>query len=644
MLLPASERGGAYARMPSHPSFTSLAAGASLRMGAPRGGFGLSVAPSGAIEIAPDLNDRPGAMVLLRFALELAWMVRVPDLPPAAATLLAARAAGSFLTLLPSAVRDAALEDPAMPLFLRLAGHVPPLAQLTACWRLLAEADAVAAEPPDLTALHWVERLWPLASPTEALLLQGGDDRLLPSPETAQNRYLCTPWPQPDMVSFSSCTASSISEASQAEAERARQDMFAAALNGPLDAVIDSASDQVTAELLSHFGAEDIAEAVLAASGTDATLLLTGLLAAERPRETMTTILMSPSETGSGVPEAVQGRHFAPCTASGAAVEKGGAVDGFPPGLALVSVALRTPDGLPRPPEAIAAACEAAIDAAVASGHAVLHAIDGSKTGLAAPHLLALDLLADRFKDKLDIVIDACQLRIEPETVRLYLQRGWPVLITGSKFFGAPGFCGAILFPRKRFRRIAGAGRLPNGLGAYTGVSEGRFSRRCPGLLMRWAAALTNMRAFGAMPAADICRSIDIAGARARAAMMRHPHIHLVQSPRPMLGPWSHRPTVLTFALRGKDGFLSAAALRPYYLALATDASASLPASASAASRSLAAQPCRIGQPVQLGGPAQGGLRIAFSAAQITATDDVRPGLATVFGKLAVLLEHTHLA
>ncbi len=644
MHLPAAYRGGAHALVPVHPAFASLIARARMRIGDPPGRLGLAVEPSGAIEIAPGLNDRPGALVLLRFALERAWMGRVPALPASAATLLAARAAGCFLNLLPEATRNAALEDPAVPLFARLAGDLLPLAQLTACWRLLAEADSGAGDPPDLAALNWVERLWPLAAPTEALLLQGGDDRLVPNAGSAQNRYLCAPWPQPDIVSFSSCTASSISPAAQEEAEQARQDMFAAALHAPLDTVLDSASDQVTAELLSHFDAEDIAEAVIAASGTDATLLLTGLLAAERPRETMTTVLMSPAETGSGVPEAVQGRHFAPCTASGAAVEKGGAVDGFPPGLALVSVALRTQEGLPRAPAAIAAACEAAIEAAAQSGHVVLHAIDGSKTGLAAPHLLALDLLADRFKDKLDIVIDACQLRIEPETVRLYLQRGWPVLITGSKFFGAPGFCGAILFPRKRFRRIAGAGRLPDGLGAYASVSEGRFSPRCPGLLIRWAAALTSMRAFGQMQAADICRAIDHAGAQARAAMMRHSTINLVQAPRPVLGPWSHRPTVLTFAVRGQNGFLSAAALRPYYLAMAADAAGTLREGNDAASRALAAQSCRIGQPVQLGSSSLGGLRIAFSADQITANEDIRPGLAAVFSKLALLLDGATLA
>jgi hypothetical protein len=608
----------------AHPALQPLLAGSKITRGLPAGAIGLAVSPEGVVCAGPALADRPGALVLLRFGLELAWMRQLPGLGTAAAILLAGRAAGCFLSVLPGAAREAALQDPTVPLFRRLAGSLPPIAQLAACWRLLAEAGADGDEPPDLACLQRVEQLWSLALPTEALLVEGGDDRLTLDPVTGQNRYLCPPWPQPGVVAFSSCTASSISPGAFAAAEQVRQDLFAAALEASTDTVLATASDQITAELLVHCGAEDLAEAVLAASGTDATLLLTGLLAAERPRKTITTVLMSPAETGSGVPEAVQGRHFAPCTASGLAVEKGGAVEGFPPGLSMVSVSLRTPDGLPRDEAVIAAECEQAIEAAAKRGHVVLQAIDGSKTGLAAPHLLALDLLAARFAGQLDIVIDACQFRIEPATLRAYLERGWPVLVTGSKFFGAPGFCGAVLFPRARLRRIAGGGRLPDGLGAYANVSDGSVSRRCPGLLLRWTAALFQMRLFACMPEGDVRHAIDAAGAHTRAAMMRQPRLHLIPAPRPHTGTWSDRPSVLTFAVRDGAEFVSAAALRPLYLALAAAAHGPV---------------CMFGQPVHLGSPAIGGLRVAFSAAQIVSGEDLRPDLAAAFGKVAGLLE-----
>jgi len=110
-----------------------------------------------------------------------------------------------------------------------------------------------------------------------------------------------------------------------------------------------------------------------------------------------------------------------------------------------------------------------------------------------------------------------------------------------------------------------------------------------------------------------------------------------VQSPRPGTGAWSHRPSVLTFALHSAGRLLPAAELRPFYLAMAGSAAGHLPDRAGQAARAVAVQPCRIGQPVQLGAHI-GGLRIAFSAAQIATTDDLAPSLAIVFAKLDGLL------
>jgi hypothetical protein len=605
-----------------HPALSALRGRVTATPKASAGKMGLAVTAPGQLTVDPALGDRAGVLVLLRFGLELAALRCISVLPAASATLLAGRAAGLFLRVLPGAEQRAAVADPAVRLLVRLAGELPPIAQLAACWRLLTEALVSDEAAPNLVALQLVDRLWTLAAPTEGLLVAGGDERLTLDAETGLNRYLCAPYPAPGVISFGSCTASTISEAAFAAAEGVRQDLLAATCQMPGEAVLARASDQIVAELLVHLEVSDIAEAVLAASGTDATLLLTGLLAAERARETITTVLMSPSETGSGVPEAVQGRHFAACTASGLVVEKGGAVEGFPPGLSLVTVALRDGDGLPRAAEDVARECEAAIERAAARGHVVLHAIDGSKTGLAAPGLLALDLLADRFGDRLDIVVDACQLRIEPALVRRYLERGWPVLVTGSKFFGAPGFCGAVLFPRARLRRIAGGGRLPDGLGAYASLSDGCVSRRCPGLLLRWAAALTHMAAFGALPAADVRGAIDEAGAQIRAAMMREGWLRLVPAPRPAGLGWSDRPSVLTFTVAGREGWLSAEALRPLYRGLARSGEES----------------CLVGQPVVLA-PGVGGLRLAMSAAQIVQREDLRPKLGVVFGKLAALVD-----
>ncbi len=561
-------------------------------------------------------QQRPGARVLRRFDREAAWLRLVPGMTPQAATLLAAHAAGCFLDIMPHTDRAAALEDPAIPGFLRLATPDPDPATLLLAWRHFF------GTPPDSGALATVQRLWRFAAPLEKLLTGGGDDRLTLDPRTARNRYLCAPHPEPEVVAFSSCTASSPSDLAFEAAERARQSLLKAAAARGANPALREASRHVTAALLAHFGVADLADAVTAASGTDATLLLTGLLAAEHPAQPFTTILMSPGETGSGVPDAVRGQHFASCTASGSAVVKGGAVAGFPPALTMTSIRLRDPDGLPRDPAALEAEAEAAIEAVLArGGHAVLHAIDGSKTGLTGPDRAACRRLAQKFGLRLDIVVDACQARIEPSIMRWYLEQGFPVIVTGSKFFGAPGFCGAALFPRARLRRITGGGRVPNGLGAYADMTEDGISRRCPGLLLRWEAALAEMQRFAAVPPEAVRDALDTLGAQIRAGIMRSDRLRLIPSPRPDGAGWSDRPSVFTFAVRGPDGWMSAAALRPLYIALNTGTPR-----------------CRIGQPVEIA-PCLGGLRIALGAAQLRPGADLRPELAALFGKLEMLLD-----
>ena len=71
----------------------------------------------------------------------------------------------------------------------------------------------------------------------------------------------------------------------------------------------------------------------------------------------------------------------------------------------------------------------------------------GSKTGLLAPSLEAAAELRQRHRGRLDVLVDACQMRLSPERIRACLAAGWMVLVTGSKFFGGPPFAGALLVP-----------------------------------------------------------------------------------------------------------------------------------------------------------------------------------------------------
>jgi hypothetical protein len=262
----------------------------------------------------------------------------------------------------------------------------------------------------------------------------------------------------------------------------------------------------------------------------------------------------------------------------------------------------------------------------------VLYAIDGSKTRLTAPDRATCRRLAEKYGIKLDIVIDACQARLEPELLRCYLRQGFPVLVTGSKFFSAPGFCGAVLFPRLRLQRITRAGRLPAGLAAYARLQGGFGSRRCPGLILRWTAALHEMAVFGRLPAQQVGVTLDKMGRAIKAAISRDSRLHLVLAPRPFGMGWSDRPSIFTFTVHGRAGPMSMEELHRVYRYLSED-------------RSVAFAPnnlrCQFGQPVRLGRGDLGGLRLALSSSQIASSSDLSDKLMLVLEKLTHILNYT---
>jgi hypothetical protein len=570
-------------------------------------------------DLAASLLSGDARLGMPRFQRELAWLERVPGVGQAAC-LLAAHAAGRMMVMRP----DLNTAPPDLEAsFLDLAAARPSRASLDTGLDKLAVLPLPRDGPGRDAVLALAEALWPVAAPTEYLLASGGDDRLTVAPGTGLNRYGCTPWPRPDVVSFGSCTASSLSPGAFAAAEAARRALVAASVaTSPATALADI-SEAIGRAILQHFGVDDGAEAVLAASGTDAALVVTGLLAAEHPGRPFTSILVSPSETGSGVPHAVQGRHFATCAPSGSAVFKGEPIDGLPAGPRLVTVSLRDGHGVPRPAGDIEADCEAAIRAGVADGQVVLHAIDGSKTGLTAPDRMCCRRLAGLFGDRLDIVIDACQARIEPAMVRWYLAQGFPVLLTGSKFFGAPGFCGAVLFPRARLERITRAGRLPAGLAAYARLQGGFGSRRCPGLVLRWTAALYEMTAFAQLPTEEVRERLLRIGGSIQRALATDDRLELVCAPRPAGMGWSDCRSVFTFTVCGGEGRMNPGRLRALYGALAEGDA-----------------PCQIGQPVELGNSALGGLRLAISARQVVEGGSQAGHVRCVIERLRTLLDH----
>ncbi|MEY5041565.1 MAG: hypothetical protein RLZZ414_1113, partial [Bacteroidota bacterium] len=129
-----------------------------------------------------------------------------------------------------------------------------------------------------------------------------------------------------------------------------------------------------------------------------------------------------------------------------------------------------------------------------------------SKSGIADDLAILNDL--QNYNNKL-VVVDCCQFRNDRELLNDLLAKDCMVMITGSKFFGAPPFCAALLVPQNIqnqiieksnnhfipdfFTRIFSKEMLPESLPF---LQNQFYSMNCNGLFMRWKIALEVMEKY----------------------------------------------------------------------------------------------------------------------------------------------------
>ena len=477
-------------------------------------------------------------------------------------------------------------------------------------------------------------------APLEHLLASGGDTRLHIDPVNRLNGYGCRPYPRPEAFTFASSTATSISERAYRAAEAARAELIRTGLQHGLAAAVDAQLEALRRQLRALLRLGDGVDIVFSPSGTDAELnaVFVGRSLLGTP---MVSIVTASDETGSGVPHASCGRHFNSLTAQGAAVAQGDPIAGLAEGVVTEAIPVRDGDGRLLAAGDIDARVIDAVAQAVAGGRRVLlHAMDHSKLGRRCPSLAALRSIGERWGERVQIVVDACQLRLGRERLAWHLGQGHLVLITGSKFFTGPPFSGALLVPPALSRRMAGTAALPAGLRDYSGpgdwpahwlgIRAALPERVNLGQLLRWVAAVEEMRAYFAVPDGYRRRALRDFATAVQALIAGEPTFALAGESDPALPPDSDGiddeefavRTIFPFLVRRQGLPMSLDEGRALYRALNEDLAALLPASVTAEERQAAAQPCHIGQPVAVPGPGgqAAALRISAGARVVSET------------------------
>ncbi|MGB5078640.1 MAG: hypothetical protein WBO17_14270 [Sphingorhabdus sp.] len=478
--------------------------------------------------------------------------------------------------------------------------------------------------------------------PTSVLMSAGGDDRITLDEQSGLNSYGCAPEPV-RAISYSSSTASSISAAAYAHAHAVHHQLRVAVAAGESEtAAYTRFLRNARARIRMVYGLACDVDVAFGASGTDLEYLALAL--ALQSGQPVTNIVVEVDEVGSGCLYSQAGQYFAARTALGLVVEKGTSLPGF--GADIVSVQTlktRTENGPVRADDDYAAMLLEAAGAVIAAGgRPLVHVIHRSKTGIVTPSLAAIDQLLEAHGDAVDLVVDACQGRISPDTIQSYLSRGASIFLTGSKFIGGPPFSAWALVPPELSARMNSGKPAPQGLAhffargdmptAWIDTDDLLPSQTNFGLLLRLEAGLFELERLLAMPMARVDAVIAAFGTAMRCLPITMP-FRLIEGAAndPAAGdhldgeypchPLDRKMLYVIeltepYAKTGKP--LSVEQAREVYRGLYTDLSDQF---MTAGERLSAAEICHLGQPVkclkQTSGEWAPTLRLSLSAPQI---------------------------
>jgi hypothetical protein len=492
-------------------------------------------------------------------------------------------------------------------------------------------------------------------------LVDGGGTRLHLDSMTNANRYGCTPLPQTDISSFSSCSARTISPWSLSALEQECIEDFSGLPLDKLNTKMEKLRCNI-ADLLeiSSMGAEII----LSPSGTDATLHALFLVKALQNRP-LDSIVLAPDESGSSIPLAAIGLHFDTQTPLGTAVVKGQAIAEWANDVRLLSILVHDAMGNDCSLDEIDhQVLEVVRQSIQANRYVLLHAMDRSKLGRSYPSHACLQAIRQRYGDKVQILVDCCQGRISRSRLKGYLSQGHLLTLTGSKFFTGPPFSGALLVPQQLATMARDITDVPSGLYDYTeanawpqdwvairSVLPNTFNT---GLYVRWFAALIEMRSYFSIPTA-FRKQVLQTFADAILQILGHcPHVHLLSLSQQCTEEFDDAetliPSIFPFFVRYEESFLHFTSTMALYYGLNQDITRFLPERIPQSEQTLATQRFQIGYPVCLGD--LGVLRICSDARMVyehwldhpssafTNIENEMMQISAILNKIALILQY----
>ncbi|WP_273275752.1 hypothetical protein [Maribacter polysiphoniae] len=355
----------------------------------------------------------------------------------------------------------------------------------------------------------WKPIIENLAKPTEYLLMDGGDLRLNIDEIDLLNKYGCRPFPRPEAFTFASSTATSVSNYAFDKTDKVRSILIRNSLKNGFEKTTIEFSELLKNNLRKVFKLYDGCEIIFSPSGTDSALQIAAITQIVSQND-ITHVLVASDETGSGVPAALKGCHFENTTALNHPVKKGDKIEGFRD-VDVIKITFRDEKGALKSTKQLDDEVFNAISKTNELGrHVVLHTMDQSKLGYQSPSDELIQRLNTLDKLSMQIIVDGSQLRLDPKDIKNYLNKGYIVTITGSKYFTGPPYSGALILPKSVGELVHSVkNKLPEGLTKYYNHSDWPTSWFCSkdlpggynyGSYMRWNAAMVEMDRYYRTP------------------------------------------------------------------------------------------------------------------------------------------------
>ncbi len=559
------------------------------------------------------------ALVYIRYGIE--WQIWFNALNrDKSATLLcdfaALRVTRKFFDLLPKKDKNELInEDFILTNFIKGKSSID-VDSLTSEVSLLKEIQTYHGCLPSDNKLNntWIPIVECLAKPTELLLMSGGDLRLNIDEEELLNKYGCRPFPRPEAFTFASSTATSVSNYAFSNTENARVKLIGKSLlKGKVEAAFDF-SESLKSDLQEVLDLDKGSQIIFSPSGTDSALQIAALTQILTKNE-ITHILVGSDETGSGVPAALRGCHFENTTALGFPIKKGEEIEGFRK-VDLEEIPFRDKKGnLKTALQLDDEVLKAIIKANNLGKHLVLHMMDQSKLGYQAPSNELIKELDKINNLSMQIIVDGSQLRLDSKDINDYINNGYIVTITGSKYFTGPPYSGALIIPKVVSDKIElKEDILPKGLSNYYNFSDWPKPWICSsklssgfnyGTSMRWNAAIAEMKRYFKTPLLYRNLGIEMFCNFVEESIIEAPFLEQLfdeefktDSERDNIGLKNIR-TIFPFFIIKNNKVLNEENVKKLYLLLNSDISLHFQ-NASLEIQRLATQKCHIGQAVKV--------------------------------------------